>query len=377
MFAFKEETETKFILSERLEEQEKDFYQFSEEEASHEYIYDGHEMLVENMAFLEGYADYRNNTLISVNLLAKLLFHKDILKTEGIIKPLQDKEITEIAKKLVNHQINLYGSLDQESYVFFHNAIKTELLDIISAEEEEALDIILNSIFFNEYEKKAAKNVFEQKDKYFTSFTSMTIVEEALSQNVKVGEKVGIRNGVFEKRYIVHPAIVYRYFKHKIDEFAELEKQALTDPEGVPIEVLDEIEALKEEIITGIEKIDPDNIVFGKAKNIKFLLAQAVLKGLLNSEKLDQINPDLKKMEESGWDTYRILGYIKAFVQYVDMNILTYAVKKQKLNPIVMKMARERIMKVKDAIYNKKQLNKLKEKYGYKDITINIIKYFK
>lgn len=378
MFAFKEETETKFILSEKLEEQEKDFYKFSEEEESHGYIYDGQELILEDMSFLEGYSNYRNNTLVSVNLIAKLLFHKDILKTEGIIKPLQDKEITEIAKKLVNHQIHLYGSLDQESYVFFHNAIKTELLDIISAEETEALDIILNSIFFNEHEKKAAKNVFEQKDKYFTSFTSITVTEEAIRQNVKVNEGVKIRNGIFEKRYTVHPAAVSYYFNYKINKLADLETQALTDPDGVPVEVLDEIETIKEEIITQIEKIDPDNIVFGP-KNVRFLIAQAVLKKLFNATKLDEINLDTKKMEESGWDTYCILGYVKAFVQYIDMNILTYAVTKQKLHPIVMEMARKRILKVRDTIskYNKKQLNKLKEKYGYKDITINIIKYFK
>ncbi len=379
MFAFKEELEPTFILSEKLEEIEKGFYEFSYTEEGKGYIYDGEEFGIEDIEFLEGYADYKNNTLVSVNHIAKLLFHKDISKTNGIIKPLKDKELTEITKKLLNHQIHLYGRLDKESYVFFHNAIKTELLDIITADsEKKALEIILNSIFFNEQEKKAAKNVIEQKDKYFTSFLTNTIVEEAVKQKVKIDEIVKIRNGIFEKRYKLHPAAVVQYLTLKVENLSELEKLALTDPENVPMEILDKSEALRNEILLIKEILDPQNKLFSNRNYLKFFMAQKVLNKVLGIEKINEIKVNIKQWEDKSWDTYNILRYIKAFVDYIDMNLLTYAIKKQKLDPVVLKFAKDRIIKVKEKIskLNKKQLKSLQKQYKYKDITIKVILNF-
>ena len=372
----------KFILSEEIEKQK--FYDEIEVPDYGNlgtYIYDGIEMNIENMDFLEKYDKNGNIHLVSSNEFAKMLFNKEIKETKTI-SPISLKEIDAIVEKIFRKQIKQY-KLDKNEKEkverFFKDNIKSEILEIIFAEnEEEALKMINESIFFSPEEKKCANKVVEQKNLYFTNFIPVYIAQKAIEQNIKVGDKISLRSGIFKKTYKVHPRIYAIYVNILLEEVSNLEKIEITDTDNSPVEVTDRIEEIRE-ILKKIISLDPKNKMYNypTKRYIRYLYSLKVLEKLFDKKvKLEILSTEIPE----NWDKYLYMGIVKMFIENIDMNILVYTFKfkNKKLDKVVRKLAWERIKKVKKFIKdNNIDYSILKDKYKYNKYTIEFFKNLK
>lgn len=376
-FAFQnEDLSTDFILSEKLKQVENDFY--SEEPGNFWDRTDAQSYLIDDPTFVEGYdKSHENKKYVSTNLLAKLLFHKKIKQMDGMgaIKPVTEKELEQITKKLVDHQIRLYGKLDPESYYWLWNKAKENLLHILTAENEnEALQLIKDSIFFTQAEKQMAENIIDKKGDYLCSHIGIAIAEEAVKQNIPPNGKVHIRQGYFKKTYRVSPLAYRDYIEILLDQAAELEKKLITDWENFNEEDEKKLEEIKN-TLAKIAQIDKGNATYN-GKNTKaylsYLYSKQVLREVLGTDRFEEIR--IGKGEDIDW--YLVKKHLWVMVRNAPIRILTYTMDRVEPSKLIRTMIIKRYyIEVKTL----KQLSaeerrKYLEESGYNKYTLKNIK---
>jgi len=383
LFAFSDkDLSPSFILSEEMQRVEEDFY-FDGGYGAYYDKTDAQSYTVSDPLFIEGYdKSHENKRYVSTNLLAKLLFHSDIRKinSKGSMKPVTEKELEKITKQLVNHQVRLYGKLDSETYYWLWNKVKEDLLEILTAENEyKSLEIIENSVFFTEAEKKMAKVIIEEKNLYFTSHLGYYIAQKAVEQFVPPGGVVHIREKFFLKNYRITPHGYRDMINLLLDKASELEKKLITDWDNFD----DEDEIRLEEIkntLSRIVDIDSENKIFNKntGSYLAYLYSKKVIEKIMGTTKISQI--EVKDSDDT--DTYLLKKHIWFTIKNAPIKILTYTMSKEDPSALIKAMIIKRFkqeLETLKSLKNKKDELKtyLKQnsynKYTIKDI-INTIK---
>lgn len=376
-FAFtNEDLSTDFILSEKLKQVENDFY--SEEPGNYWDRTDSQSYLIEDPSFIKGYdKSHENKRYISTNLLAKLLFHREIKQMEGMgaIKPVTEQELEQITRKLVDHQIRLYGKLDPESYYWVWNKAKEDLLHILTAEDEQkALQLIKESIFFTNAEKQMAENIIDKKGDYLCSHIGIAIAEEAVKQNTPPNSRVHIRQGYFKKTYRVSPLAYRDYIETLISRAIQLEKKLITNWENFTEEDEKKLEEIKN-ILSKIAQIDKGNATYN-GKNTKaylsYLYSKQVLREVLGTDKLEEIR--IGKGEDIDW--YLVKKHLWVMIRNAPIRILTYTMDKSEPSKLIRTMIIKRYhleIKTLKQLSPEERKKYLKET-GYNKYTLKSIK---
>ena len=386
----KKDLQGNFILSKVLEEKEKGFYEFDG------VLYDYEEMepfLIEDPKHLNGYDDStENKKYISLNLLGKLIFHRDLKEIErksgaSTIKPLDMESLEEMAQKLVSHQERIYGKFDEQTYKWTYNKAKEDLLYILTADTpEEAVEYLRESIFFTDAEKKAAANILEQKGEFLSDVPMIIRMKEAVKQKVRVNEIVKIRVGIFQKRYRVNELDYIQYINYLIDEYVKIRKKAVL--EGTNKEEDKRLEELQKEL-DKIARMNRDNIFYThtngqKAKrktkdHILYLISRRLVEEVTGAKKIEEIPAFEIIKEDKFWDTYLFSVYVKTLIETMHLNNLVAMLNANKNNVdrYIKLVAEKRLEKITNHLKTLKPSirQKLYKANNYNKYTINKLEW--